>query len=194
MDHYEVRQWPSWYRHITLSMMALVWLTLARAGLDQALLAAFRRATTPPPPDPTPAAAVAPSAASPAPASDIADRVPAVAAALTHVPARVAHVAGACEASSTNVVPARAAEVAPKKPPVDAGRGLLGATCPLANWTVAEVRRLLTVVLPLPNHCPAFRLAWIHWRLRKREQTRRSHYRCRGHVAPPRETIPDTSS
>lgn len=47
MDHYEVRQWPSWYRHITLCMMALVWLTLARAGLDQAMLAAFRGVTVP---------------------------------------------------------------------------------------------------------------------------------------------------
>lgn len=53
MDHYEVRQWPSWYRHITLCMMALVWLTLARAGLDQAMLAAFRGAAAPEP-DPTP--------------------------------------------------------------------------------------------------------------------------------------------
>ena len=49
MDHYEVRQWPSWYRHITLCMMALVWLTLARAGLDRARLAAFRGAAPPAP-------------------------------------------------------------------------------------------------------------------------------------------------
>jgi len=49
MDHYEVRQWPSWYRHITLSMMALVWLTLARAGLDHAMLAAFRGVASPAP-------------------------------------------------------------------------------------------------------------------------------------------------
>jgi SRSO17 transposase len=42
MDHYEVRQWPSWYRHITLCMMALTWLTMARVELDQVLLSAFR--------------------------------------------------------------------------------------------------------------------------------------------------------
>ena len=42
MDHYEVRQWPSWYRHVTLCMMALAWLTVARMRLDGVLLAAFR--------------------------------------------------------------------------------------------------------------------------------------------------------
>lgn len=47
MDHYEVRQWPSWYRHITLCMMALTWLTMARAELDQVLLSAFRGVATP---------------------------------------------------------------------------------------------------------------------------------------------------
>ena len=26
LDHYEVRFWHSWYRHITLSMMAHTWL------------------------------------------------------------------------------------------------------------------------------------------------------------------------
>jgi SRSO17 transposase len=32
-DRYEVRSWPSWYRHITLSMLAQVWLA------DQRLVA-----------------------------------------------------------------------------------------------------------------------------------------------------------
>ena len=68
----------------------------------------------------------------------------------------------------------------------------IGASCPLAGWTVAEVRRLLAVVLPLPSHSPKFRLAWIYWRMCKREQARRSHYRRRGHVAPPRGTSPET--
>ena len=49
MDHYEVRQWPSWYRHITLCMMALAWLTVVRGSVDQALLAAFRGVATPKP-------------------------------------------------------------------------------------------------------------------------------------------------
>ena len=31
LDHYEVRTWPSWHRHITLSMMALAWLAVMRA-------------------------------------------------------------------------------------------------------------------------------------------------------------------
>jgi SRSO17 transposase len=30
LDHYEVRYWQSWYRHITLSMMAHAWLTSIR--------------------------------------------------------------------------------------------------------------------------------------------------------------------
>ena len=31
LDEYEVRYWPSWYRHITLSMMAHAWLAFVRA-------------------------------------------------------------------------------------------------------------------------------------------------------------------
>ena len=31
LDHYEVRQWQGWYRHITLSMLALAVLTVLRA-------------------------------------------------------------------------------------------------------------------------------------------------------------------
>ena len=30
LDHYEVRHWHSWYRHITLSMMAHAWLASIR--------------------------------------------------------------------------------------------------------------------------------------------------------------------
>jgi hypothetical protein len=33
LDHYEVRTWSSWYRYITLGMMALAWLVFARAKL-----------------------------------------------------------------------------------------------------------------------------------------------------------------
>ena len=32
LDHYEVRSWTGWYRHITLSMWALALLTGLRAG------------------------------------------------------------------------------------------------------------------------------------------------------------------
>jgi SRSO17 transposase len=32
LDHYEVRHWQGWYRHITLSMVALAVLTVLRAG------------------------------------------------------------------------------------------------------------------------------------------------------------------
>jgi len=33
LDHYEVRSWSSWYRYITLAMIALVWLAFARTKL-----------------------------------------------------------------------------------------------------------------------------------------------------------------
>jgi SRSO17 transposase len=32
LDHYEVRSWAGWYRHITLAMWALALLTVLRAG------------------------------------------------------------------------------------------------------------------------------------------------------------------
>jgi SRSO17 transposase len=32
LDHYEVRGWTGWYRHITLAMWALALLTVVRAG------------------------------------------------------------------------------------------------------------------------------------------------------------------
>jgi len=32
LDHYEVRTWPSWHRHVTLTMMALAWLASLRAS------------------------------------------------------------------------------------------------------------------------------------------------------------------
>jgi SRSO17 transposase len=35
LDHYEVRQWISWYRHITLAMLALAYLAVVRARLHQ---------------------------------------------------------------------------------------------------------------------------------------------------------------
>jgi SRSO17 transposase len=31
LDHYQVRSWRAWYAHITLSMLALAWLAVARA-------------------------------------------------------------------------------------------------------------------------------------------------------------------
>ncbi|MFT3767888.1 MAG: IS701 family transposase [Minicystis sp.] len=33
LDQYEVRTWPSWHRHVTLTMMALAWLASVRAKL-----------------------------------------------------------------------------------------------------------------------------------------------------------------
>jgi SRSO17 transposase len=32
LDHYEVRRWPGWYRHVTLAMLAHAFLAVARAG------------------------------------------------------------------------------------------------------------------------------------------------------------------
>jgi len=31
LDHYEVRRWPGWYRHITLALLAQAYLTVTRA-------------------------------------------------------------------------------------------------------------------------------------------------------------------
>jgi SRSO17 transposase len=36
LDEYEVRHWPGWYRHITLSMLALAFLTVTRVQAVQA--------------------------------------------------------------------------------------------------------------------------------------------------------------
>lgn len=35
LDHYQVRTWRGWYAHITLSMLALAWLAVVRAGEHQ---------------------------------------------------------------------------------------------------------------------------------------------------------------
>jgi SRSO17 transposase len=35
LDHYQVRSWRAWYAHITLSMLALAWLTAARHKLTK---------------------------------------------------------------------------------------------------------------------------------------------------------------
>ncbi len=32
LDHYEVRRWPGWYRHITLALLAHAYLTVTRAA------------------------------------------------------------------------------------------------------------------------------------------------------------------
>jgi SRSO17 transposase len=31
LDHYQVRTWRAWHAHVTLSMLALAWLAVARA-------------------------------------------------------------------------------------------------------------------------------------------------------------------
>jgi SRSO17 transposase len=35
LDHYEVRRWPGWYRHITLALLAHAYLTVTRAGAEK---------------------------------------------------------------------------------------------------------------------------------------------------------------
>ena len=32
LDHYEVRRWPGWHRHITLALLAHAFLIVVRAG------------------------------------------------------------------------------------------------------------------------------------------------------------------
>jgi SRSO17 transposase len=45
LEHDEVRSWTGWYRHITLAMWALAWLTRLRAGA----IAMEARKKSPPP-------------------------------------------------------------------------------------------------------------------------------------------------
>jgi hypothetical protein len=47
----------------------------------------------------------------------------------------------------------------------------------LAELTVAEVRALLQVTLPLPAHSPQSRQAWSNWRRHKRWQSRQSYWK-----------------
>ena len=35
LDHYEVRRWPGWYRHITLALLAHAYLTVTRAAAER---------------------------------------------------------------------------------------------------------------------------------------------------------------
>ena len=35
LDHYEVRRWPGWYRHITLALLAHAYLTVTRAAVEK---------------------------------------------------------------------------------------------------------------------------------------------------------------
>jgi SRSO17 transposase len=47
LDHYEVRSWTGWYRHITLAMWALALLTVLRAGARA--VQALKKSLLPPP-------------------------------------------------------------------------------------------------------------------------------------------------
>jgi SRSO17 transposase len=51
LDHYEVRSWTGWYRHITLAMWALALLTVLRAG---AIAVEQLKKSLPPPPEVSP--------------------------------------------------------------------------------------------------------------------------------------------
>jgi SRSO17 transposase len=35
LDHYEVRHWPGWYRHITLALPAHAYFTVTRASAEE---------------------------------------------------------------------------------------------------------------------------------------------------------------
>jgi SRSO17 transposase len=54
LDHYEVRSWTAWYRHITLAMWALALLTVMRAGT---IAVAMLKKSLPPPQVASPLAA-----------------------------------------------------------------------------------------------------------------------------------------
>jgi SRSO17 transposase len=38
LDEYEVRSWHGWYRHVTLSMLAMTFLTILRANGEETML------------------------------------------------------------------------------------------------------------------------------------------------------------
>ena len=44
LDHYQVRSWRAWYAHITLSMLALAWLSATRAQAAEGAPAPAARA------------------------------------------------------------------------------------------------------------------------------------------------------
>ncbi len=60
LDHYEVRRWDSWYRHVTLALLAHAFLTVTRAAAEER--PAGGRAPTTPRPDPLDGARGAPLA------------------------------------------------------------------------------------------------------------------------------------
>jgi len=68
LDHYEVRHWQGWYRHITLAMLALAVLTVLRAGEKKNLSqeGSSQRSRNPPSARPVAVARLAKSGTSPA--------------------------------------------------------------------------------------------------------------------------------
>jgi hypothetical protein len=56
-----------------------------------------------------------------------------------------------------------------------AKKGALDAD--VAEVTVAEVRALLEVAMPLPPLSKELRMTWSQWRRRRRQDARRSYYR-----------------
>ncbi|OIO94628.1 MAG: hypothetical protein AUJ96_28365 [Armatimonadetes bacterium CG2_30_66_41] len=59
----------------------------------------------------------------------------------------------------------------------------------MAEVTIPEVERLLTIALPLPPHSVELQLAWCVWRRRKRQLARISRYRRRGLQYPSGEKL-----
>jgi len=59
----------------------------------------------------------------------------------------------------------------------------------LAEVTIPEVERLLTIALPLPPHSAQLYLAWSEWRRHKRQLARISRYRRRGLQYPSGEKL-----
>jgi SRSO17 transposase len=43
LDHYEVRSWAGWYRHITLAMLAHAYLTVMRAQAQREMKGSKKR-------------------------------------------------------------------------------------------------------------------------------------------------------
>jgi SRSO17 transposase len=101
---------------------------------------------------------------------------------------------GAPEVSEAEEMPAGESsqttkkELVPSRPsPFSEKRGDDGvAEEELAPWTVSEVRRLLLLMLSLPEQSVEYHLEWMIFRLAHRERARRSRYHCLGLPYQPR--------
>ena len=69
----------------------------------------------------------------------------------------------------------------PHGPVPDRKRGTSTGDDMMIDYTVPEIRRLLTALVVRHIHEPEHVWAWSRWRRRRQHQARTSHYRRRGY-------------